>query len=36
MPNAWACFISSHGIDSSASCFAAIGRIDCFANAPII
>ncbi len=36
MPNAWACFIRSHGIDSSRSCFAAIGRIACFANAPII
>ena len=34
--SAWACFIRSHGIDSSRSCLIAIGRIDCFANAPII
>src|SRR4051812_24345315 len=35
-PSACADFISPHGIDSSASCFIAIGRICCFANAPSI
>src|SRR5262245_66093615 len=36
MPMPSATFISSHGIDSSRSCFAAIGRIPDFANAPSI
>src|SRR5215208_6406747 len=31
-PQSWACLMTSHGVDSSASCFAATGRITSVAN----